>query len=138
MDPGFSLSVNSRRLTTPLIGNPFPSPYMSDHGPLISSRNAKECRHTHLGHHQDIRLHTALCHSEPIAGPPETTLHFIHNKHDPVLVAHLSQSLQELGWCWDVSAFSQNRLDDDGCCIRRGSLLRQKKVQLVERVVGED
>ena len=92
---------------------------------------------SYLGHEHHVGSHTAILQREIFSGPPEPALHFVDNKENVMLVADLSETLQELWRRRDVTPFANHSLDQNSGCIVWRSLLRQKKLELIQREPGE-
>ena len=114
MEPGMSLLVNSLRLTTPLKGKPLAIPCYKISSSHIDTSFLREYQ-IYLGHHHDIRSHTAVLNSEILTSPTEPGLYFVNYEKYPMLIAHFAQSLKVRRRCWDIAAFSDHGLDKDSC-----------------------
>lgn len=70
-------------------------------------------------------------------GPPETCLNFVHNQEDSMFVTYLAKAPQKRRRRREVSTLPENRLDQNGCDVLGTYLLREKKVELIERFVDD-
>ena len=85
--PGFNLSVNSLRVTTPLSGKPFAIPWKDYQPPSIFPSPQF---HTHLRNYQHVGSDAAIFGREIFPGPAESGLHFVEDQHNPMFVGNLT------------------------------------------------
>ena len=68
-----------------------------------------------------------------LSSPPETTLNFVYDQEDPVLIADLAEAPQIGRRSGDIPTFTENGLDQNRGNFLGAYLLRKEQVKLVER-----
>src|SRR5437868_5707987 len=95
-------------------------------------------RHTRgntLGDRHDVRLNSEMLKAPHLAGTAHTSLNFIEDEHDAVLVAECPDLLHP-AWGWNqISALASNRFDEDGGDVIRHDHRVEEVLELV--VIGE-
>merc|ERR1740123_2596049 len=93
-----------------------------------------EARRDALGEDQDVGVHALMLHGEHLAGAPASALNLVGDEEQVVPVAELADLLHETRRVRNVTALSQDRLDDHGRSLIRTGLLLDQELQAVHCV----
>jgi len=135
MIPGPNFSVISVLLMIPLKGNPLANPYNKS----VTKRAQSPAwgSHTYFGDCHDVGTNTAVFGSEVLSGPPETRLNFIQDQEDPIFIAQFAKGPQVRRRSGNISAFPENRLNQNRGNFFGVYLLGKKQVELIERFLDD-
>lgn len=69
--------------------------------------------------------------SQVLSGPSESSLDFVDDEKDAIVIADLAKALEEALGSGDVTSLAENGLDDEGGGVTGSSLLLEKKLELL-------
>ena len=105
-----------------------------DDGAFTHQAGDRETARHCLGNGHQVWLHATVLDCKHLAGTTKTTLYFITDKNDTVLIADGSQRLHELDWCCIETAFTLDRLDNDRSHVFGFNIDLEKGLKTCQRI----